>query len=240
MSTAQQIETDRFYSREEYLLWCAAQPKGRFERVEGRIVAMAPERAVHVRVKGNVFLALRHAVAASGVDCQAWIDGLGVATGDSDYEPDAVVNCGQMSDDDMFATNPVVVVEVLSPSTAAVDTSGKLVGYFRVPSIVLPNLILGDNAIPEFLQGASKAEALASAVLPPSAARPAPASSSAPALSAPPPPTSWPAPGTRSRSSTGSPARGWKPASPMPGRCRRGIPRPGPGRACRSRRSSGC
>jgi lipid-A-disaccharide synthase len=36
----------------------------------------------------------------------------------------------------------------------------------KVPSIVLPNLILGDNAFPEFLQGACTAEALAAAVLP--------------------------------------------------------------------------
>lgn len=36
----------------------------------------------------------------------------------------------------------------------------------KVPSIVLPNLILGDNAIPEFLQDACTAEALAAALLP--------------------------------------------------------------------------
>ncbi|WP_237480069.1 lipid-A-disaccharide synthase [Lichenibacterium dinghuense] len=36
----------------------------------------------------------------------------------------------------------------------------------KVPSIVLPNLILGDNAIPEFLQDACTAEALAGAVAP--------------------------------------------------------------------------
>ena len=36
----------------------------------------------------------------------------------------------------------------------------------KVPSIVLPNLILGDNVFPEFLQGACTAEALAAALLP--------------------------------------------------------------------------
>ncbi len=36
----------------------------------------------------------------------------------------------------------------------------------KVPSIVLPNLILGDNAIPEYIQEASTAEALADALLP--------------------------------------------------------------------------
>lgn len=36
----------------------------------------------------------------------------------------------------------------------------------KVPSIVLPNLILGDNAIPEYLQEAATPEALATALLP--------------------------------------------------------------------------
>ena len=40
-----------------------------------------------------------------------------------------------MPDDDIAAPNPVVVVEVLSPGTAATDTGDKLAGYFRVPSI---------------------------------------------------------------------------------------------------------
>ncbi len=55
---------------------------------------------------------------------------------DTDYEPDAVVNCGpRVPPDAVSATNPVIVVEVLSPRTQAVDTSDKLADYFRVPSI---------------------------------------------------------------------------------------------------------
>ena len=55
---------------------------------------------------------------------------------DTDYEPDALVNCGKALDPDAIAaTNPVIVVEVLSPATAVVDAGGKLAGYFRVPSI---------------------------------------------------------------------------------------------------------
>jgi Uma2 family endonuclease len=37
--------------------------------------------------------------------------------------------------DAVSATNPVIVVEVLSPQTQAIDTSDKLVDYFRVASI---------------------------------------------------------------------------------------------------------
>jgi Uma2 family endonuclease len=40
-----------------------------------------------------------------------------------------------MADDAVAAPNPVVVVEVLSPSTRSVDTGAKLADYFRVLSI---------------------------------------------------------------------------------------------------------
>jgi Uma2 family endonuclease len=131
-----QAETERRYSREEYRRWCEAQPKGRYERVDGLIVAMAPERGAHVRVKGEIYIALKRAIGAAGVPCQALPDGATVETGDSDYEPDAMVNRGvAMADDAIAAPNPVVVVEVLSPGTASTDTGAKLAGYFLVPSI---------------------------------------------------------------------------------------------------------
>ncbi len=130
-------EPNRRYSREEFRRWCEAQPRGRYERVDGRIVAMAPERGAHLRVKGAVYKALDRAVGAAGVACQALPDGATVETGDSDYEPDALVNCGEpMADDAVAAPNPIVVVEVLSPNTAATDTGGKLADYFRVASIM--------------------------------------------------------------------------------------------------------
>ncbi len=55
---------------------------------------------------------------------------------DTDYEPDALVNCGEpIPDDATAAPNPIIVVEVLSPSTERLDAGGKLADYFRVPSI---------------------------------------------------------------------------------------------------------
>jgi Uma2 family endonuclease len=124
------------YTREEYRRWCAAQTSGRYERVDGQIVAMASERVGHVRAKSRVFKALERAILAAGVQCEAMADGVTVETGDNDYEPDALVNCGPPIDDDAIsAPNPVIIVEVLSPSTAATDTGGKLAGYFEIPSV---------------------------------------------------------------------------------------------------------
>jgi Uma2 family endonuclease len=128
---------DGYYSREEFRRWCDAQPRGRYDRVDGRIVAMAPERGAHLRVKAAIYKALDRAVIVARVFCQALPDGATVETGDCDCEPDALVNCGPpMADDAVAAPNPVIIVEVLSPGTPSTDTGGKLADCFRVPSVV--------------------------------------------------------------------------------------------------------
>ena len=52
------------------------------------------------------------------------------------YEPDASVRCGEpLEDDAVEFSDPIVVVEVLSPSTRARDAGAKLADYFRLPSV---------------------------------------------------------------------------------------------------------
>jgi Uma2 family endonuclease len=123
-------------SREEFRKWADGQP-GRYERVCSEPVAMAPERIQHVRVKARVWAALDRAIVKAALQCEALNDGVTIEIDDdTDYEPDAVVNCGPLaSPDAIAAADPVVVVEVLSPGTQSVDTGEKLAGYFRVPSI---------------------------------------------------------------------------------------------------------
>ena len=71
-------EPDLRMSREEYRRWAEAQPKGRFERVDGAVVAMPPERAGHNDTKMLVWLALRQAVTAAGLPCHVYGDGMTV------------------------------------------------------------------------------------------------------------------------------------------------------------------
>jgi len=137
MSQAIPNDQDRFYTREEYRRWCNAQPRGRYERIDGRIVPMAPERVGHALMKAEIYVALRRAISAAGLKCQALPDGVTVETGDNDYEPDALVNWGErIADDAIAAPNPVIVVEVLSLGKTLADTGAKLAGYFQVPSVM--------------------------------------------------------------------------------------------------------
>jgi len=123
-------------SRDEFYRWAEAQP-GRYERIDGQPVAMSPERIQHVRVKARVWAALDRAIAAAGVDCEALSDGVTIEIDDdTDYEPDAVVNCGPLAPEEAVAApQPLVVVEVLAQRTESIDMSAKLIDYFRVPSI---------------------------------------------------------------------------------------------------------
>lgn len=123
---------------DEFLDWAVEQPKRpRYELVAGELVMMAPERAVHARVKAAVWRALDDALQAAGLPCEAFPDGMAVRIDDDTvYEPDAQVRCGEpLADDEIKVTDPVVVVEVLSPSSRARDTGAKLEDYFRLPSV---------------------------------------------------------------------------------------------------------
>ncbi len=123
---------------EEFLDWAIAQPgDGRYELVDGQVVAMAPERIVHVRLKARVWRALEDAITARGRPCEALVDGAGVRLDDSSfYVPDVLVYCGdRLAGDQLMVPAPMIVVEVLSPSTSDVDAGGKLEGYFRLASV---------------------------------------------------------------------------------------------------------
>jgi len=136
MSASTSVEPVARLTRDEYRAWAEQQPTGRFERVNGVIVAMAPERAGHNRRKALVWQVLRQAVHAAELPCEVYTDGMTVEVGNSDYEPDAVVHCGsRLPDDAVTVPDPLIVVEVLSPSTSATDRAWKLQEYFRLPSL---------------------------------------------------------------------------------------------------------
>lgn len=112
------------------------QPVGRFERIDGVVVAIAPERVEHNDRKMLAWLALRRAIRDADAPCHVQGDGMTVEVGDSDYEPDSVVYCGErLAPGSMTVPEPLIVVEVLSPSTSATDRAWKLREYFRLPSL---------------------------------------------------------------------------------------------------------
>jgi Uma2 family endonuclease len=123
---------------DEFLAWAQGWAEGeRYELDEGEPVRMASERARHALAKAEAYVRLREAVRGAGVQAQVFPDGMAVVISEyTVYEPDALVRLGPPVDGDTVKiVDPLIVVEVLSPSTSALDTNDKLAGYFRVPSI---------------------------------------------------------------------------------------------------------
>lgn len=53
--------------RAEYRRWAEAQPRGRWERVDGEVIAMNAERAGHVRLKFRAWQLLDRSVLTSRI-----------------------------------------------------------------------------------------------------------------------------------------------------------------------------
>jgi len=121
---------------DEYLAWAEQQP-GRYELYAGTVYAMAPERARHAEVKFAVQAALASGIRRAGVPCHMLPDGMTVRVDkDTAHEPDALVYCGtKLPNGAVEVPEPVILVEVLSPTTRHIDASAKLGGYFSLPSV---------------------------------------------------------------------------------------------------------
>ena len=137
MSATAQRDLPKNLTVDEYLAWAKENP-GRYELHDGEIVAMSPQRAEHADVKASVYMELRSAIAAAKAPCKAMPDGMTVRISKNRaFEPDALVYCGKPVPGDAWEIpNPVIVVEVASPSTAQYDATSKLASYFSVPSIL--------------------------------------------------------------------------------------------------------
>jgi Uma2 family endonuclease len=133
----------------EFLAWAEAQPQGRYELVNGEVVAMAPERVRHNLVKAAVFRALDNAVRAARLSCTVFTDGVGIVINqDTVREPDASVQCGgELNLDSMTLDAPLIVVEVASPSSERHDTHAKLIEYFSVQSIRHYLIVLPEQGV---------------------------------------------------------------------------------------------
>lgn len=108
-----------------------------WELVAGHIVAMTDPTELHEQIVANIGAPLK--LAMDRQDCRAYFGGMRVqrsddACGLDKPRPDLLVRRGPASARN-YVTDPLVVVEVLSPSTMDTDRSGKLAFYKRLPTL---------------------------------------------------------------------------------------------------------
>lgn len=107
----------------------------RHEYVNGYVFEMSGATEAHNLVCGNLFSAL-HA-ALRGSSCRAYVTDMKVhaEASNSFYYPDIMVTCEPFDARSVYKSNPIVLVEVLSPSTAQIDRREKLVAYGAIASL---------------------------------------------------------------------------------------------------------
>jgi Uma2 family endonuclease len=126
------------HTADDFIAWAMARPQGeRWELAHGEAVAMAPERAAHGRAKLRIAERLSVAVGTANLPCEVFIDGMAVQVDAATvYEPDVLMRCGvPLADDAVKLNDPVIVVEVVSPSSRTRDAGAKLADYFRFHSV---------------------------------------------------------------------------------------------------------
>jgi Uma2 family endonuclease len=119
---------------EEFDRWHARQPE-RWELINGTLVMMAQGSLAHTVVKTNTTRHLGNRLAGSG--CRVFVDGAEVKERSLNLSavPDVVVACGPFDFSTPEVREPVVLVEVLSPSSERDDTGRKWQGYCLIPSV---------------------------------------------------------------------------------------------------------
>ena len=121
---------DTYVSPEDYL---AAEKVSQIknEYRQGEIYAMAGASKAHVIISGNVLALLRNHLRGSG--CIPYMAEMKVRIESADcyYYPDVAVSCDERdrNADEDFIRYPRLIVEVLSPTTAAFDRGDKFADY---------------------------------------------------------------------------------------------------------------
>jgi Uma2 family endonuclease len=137
---------------DEFLSWDDGTDT-RYELVGGFVVAMAPPLRRHgilaVRLGGAIDSALRPRRPCSA-QSEAGI--VKPHSNDTCYVADLAVTCGSLRPDDRLIRDPILIVEILSPSTTSFDRQTKVPDYRRIASVQEILLLDSDSVFAEVLR----------------------------------------------------------------------------------------
>ncbi len=124
----------------------------RHEYINGELIAMSGVSRAHNLITGNISGELR--TLLRGSECETYANEMRVSTPTttSYFYPDVVVVCEKPRfEDDVFGTllNPIILVEVLSPSTQVYDRREKFAHYRQLASLQEYVLVFQDKVLVE-------------------------------------------------------------------------------------------
>jgi len=123
----------KVWTQQEFFDWAETREE-RYEFDGFAPVAMTGGMLIHNAICQNIWGALRERLRGSG--CRPLGPDAGVSTvGNAVRYPDALVTCSKFEADSRLTLEPVVVFEVLSPSSGRIDRIIKVQEYLAVASI---------------------------------------------------------------------------------------------------------
>ena len=131
------LTAQTYLTSQEYLAWERKQPF-KNEYHNGQIVAMSGASRAHNLITMNIANQFYTQLVPQGCEVYPGDMRVRIRQPTSYFYPDIVVVCGEPRfEDDTFDTllNPVLIVEVLSPSTAAFDRGEKFEYYKQLDSL---------------------------------------------------------------------------------------------------------
>lgn len=142
---------EKLYTKEEYFT-LQKELDDKIEYHQGRIVAMAGGSPKHNLIGGNIVTALNNALVEK--DCYVYNSDQQLYMEEENrfVYPDAMVVCGEekfIKPQPLKLTNPVLIVEVLSPSTGKHDKTSKFQMYRKISSFKEYMLIHTDKILVE-------------------------------------------------------------------------------------------
>jgi Uma2 family endonuclease len=117
---------------EAFLVWESRQ-ETKYEFDGFHPVAMTGGTSDHSAIATNILIAIGGRLR--GGPCRIHGSDLKIRAAGSIRYPDAFVVCSPIPRGTLIVTNPVIVFEVLSPSTSSIDWNDKKREYWQVPSI---------------------------------------------------------------------------------------------------------
>jgi Uma2 family endonuclease len=123
---------EKLMSLDEFLTWERQQPE-RHEYAHGVVTMMTGGSLDHSTIASNLWTALRDQLRGSA--CRAFRGDAKVIANNSLRYPDLSVTCTLVHGNDDIVLEPVLVIEVISPSTEREDRGRKKFDYFATLSI---------------------------------------------------------------------------------------------------------
>jgi Uma2 family endonuclease len=121
----------------------------RHELVNGYLYAMTGASDRHEEIVANLLAAIHGHLGQGG--CRVYGANLKIRVGDDFFYPDLFVRCAKERGDPFFKTDPLLVIEVLSPNTQRYDRGDKRLAYQSLPSLLEYVMVAQDSTRIEVL-----------------------------------------------------------------------------------------